>query len=592
MRMKKQLTTGRPRAWLLGWGLLGGLLAAVIALVSGGSPIVIAVAATAAVAIVVIVLGLIHPRLLARHRDTDALERAFGVPVLIELPRGSGAEATPVIMLSEVGTDVEAADPYRRLRSMLARLGQLGGLESDRARVVLVSSVPGTAAHEGLAVVANLALVAADTDQRVVVVEADLVDPVLDELLPVASAPGLADAVAGGRRRADGSFDTRHLLQATGRDGVSVVAQGNPVRRAGDVLGRLEEFFATVGGAHDLVMVHGPPVDRVDEVVELLAYVDQLVVVTGADVDPDHIDQVRRLVHGMGAPLVGIALTARRSATAPWTPAERPVMVPPPASDGLVGTPAAPDVPLSPALPDRLEVAAGLERTATQPAASSSARPPSLARSSDEQVWQEFGELLSGPAVAPPVTTPAVTDSGPISVEQALAEAVADGPESAPSRAPEPDVEETVRTPSAPAARRPPFPPSLLADLPPPAPTGATPPLSPHPTAVPGVESAPASSPDPDQADAADPPAVEAESAPGDTMAFESVSGPADDNGRTAVARPIDLTVELHRSVEKSDDTMPVIDDDSAADIDVLQDIQFDLLAELEDEDDVNPSRR
>ncbi len=160
-----------------------------------------------------------------------------------------------------------SAEPFRMLRLAI----DLRPRENGKLPIVFTSANAG----EGKSTVAaNYALVAAQNDRRVLLIDADLRKPSLHRLFGVRSAPGLTEVIAADTPYMDvvksvqTSPGTLHLLTA-----------GTPLPNAGDVVGS-SGTVALFGGAaeeYDLVVVDSPPVLSASDAATMASH-------TGADV--------------------------------------------------------------------------------------------------------------------------------------------------------------------------------------------------------------------------------------------------------------------------------------------------------------------
>ncbi|MEM9132543.1 MAG: hypothetical protein AAF962_00190 [Actinomycetota bacterium] len=331
MNSSREVTPARPvvMSTLPAVVAAAACLAAVSLLSSGPSWVLVAAPLAVFIAVFVVV-GLVWPGHLAAGRGPEVLEAAFGAPVLLALPRSGSGKATAPAMLIDGPVEGPVADAYRQLRSMLSRLddvqratAQHNGLPrrvDEVAPVVLVTATSEVGLDERLAAAGNLAIAAASASRQVTLVEADLVRPGLTRMFGIGAHPGVGDAGTSLGRRADGTPDLRPFLQPTIVPGLFGVGEGTQPTVPSNALSQIGRFMAALALDSDVVVVHGPPLDRLDDVIELLAYTDQLVVVAGPDAAVEQVRGVRRLVDQLHAPLAGVLLAPRARATAHWRP--------------------------------------------------------------------------------------------------------------------------------------------------------------------------------------------------------------------------------------------------------------------------------
>ena len=256
-----------------------------------------------------LVLGIVvafgWERLDHRVRAARELDRILGVPLLARIPKSPTLELDPGLR------ELPAADAEH---FQMARVS-LRYLDLDRElRTVLITSPD---AGDGKTTVAFcLALVAAASGERVLMIEADMRRPGL-AVLAEPSAAGLSGVLEG---RA--SFDDERL-------GVEVSAGAEGDTRVVDVLlagpapsnpTRLIESQAMVdlldevSEAYDLVVVDTPPASFLPDAVPLLGQVDGVVIVGGLGRDKwDQVEELRDHLRVLDAPVVGVIANFARS---------------------------------------------------------------------------------------------------------------------------------------------------------------------------------------------------------------------------------------------------------------------------------------
>jgi capsular exopolysaccharide synthesis family protein len=166
-----------------------------------------------------------------------------------------------------VGPAQPSAEPFRSLRLALelrteARRGNI---------VVFTSAHPG----EGKSTIAsNYALVASLTQQRVLLVDADLRHPALHELFNVPRAPGLVDALGDLATQAE----HRHRVRTLGH--LELLTAGREVPGIGDLMSsrRMAEVLDAASAEYDTVVVDTPPVLAVSDAAGIAARPDADVV--------------------------------------------------------------------------------------------------------------------------------------------------------------------------------------------------------------------------------------------------------------------------------------------------------------------------
>ena len=124
-------------------------------------------------------------------RTPDDVGQHLNLPVLGIVPRISGAQAsrTPCLVLPE-NSKTAPAEAYRNLRTNILFSGN-----GNKPRTIVVAS---TEPGEGKSLtVANLGMALAQAGQKVLLVDADLRDPMLHEVFGVDRNTGLSAVLAG-----------------------------------------------------------------------------------------------------------------------------------------------------------------------------------------------------------------------------------------------------------------------------------------------------------------------------------------------------------------------------------------------------------
>lgn len=207
-------------------------------------------------------------------------------------------EPTQTLALSEREEGSPFVEGYRVVRTALGY-----SWPEVQSRIVVVTS---TAPGEGKTLTAvNLALTLAATDERVLLVDADLRKPQTHARLKAREVPGLTDVLVGRvtaldaiQRRVAGS--ELHLLAA-----------GTHAPSPADLLTTkvLRSCLESLREAYDWIVVDTPPVAAVAEPLMLAPLSDGVVVVTGAEMVPrGAVQHTLERVAATGARILGIVL--------------------------------------------------------------------------------------------------------------------------------------------------------------------------------------------------------------------------------------------------------------------------------------------
>lgn len=162
-----------------------------------------------------------------------------------------------------------AAEAYRTLRANLI----FATLETP-AQAVLVAAP--SAAEDKSVALANLGVVLAQSEKRVLLVDADLRRPALHRLFGLEASPGLAEALAG-----SGDAPRR----GTGVPGLAVMTGGQAPSNPSDLLnsGRMKRLIQALRSEADYVLFDAPPMLAASDAAILASLVDAtlLVIVAG-----------------------------------------------------------------------------------------------------------------------------------------------------------------------------------------------------------------------------------------------------------------------------------------------------------------------
>jgi len=284
-----------------------------------------------------IALALVLERFDTRIRTKKAAERAFGLPVLAEIPfipkRKRGGLAA-VVPWRRSGEDVpvilpyfpRVSDSFRLLGAGISRaalMGRLGaggpwtgrtGGRNGLGAAILVTS-PGPAEGK-TTVVANLAMTFAQVGKKVLVLSCDFRRPHIHELFGVANTVGLVEALQSesGLPVLDG-----HIRQTPIRD-VRLVPSGAHPRNTAALLSsdRMRTALEEARREADIVLLDTAPLLASAEVTHLFPIVDAVVVVARAKrTTAELAERASELLKRLDAPVVGVALNGAMEVPVP-----------------------------------------------------------------------------------------------------------------------------------------------------------------------------------------------------------------------------------------------------------------------------------
>lgn len=279
------------------------------------------------------VIAFLLEQLDSGFRTTQQIERRFGVPVLATVPRADGELAASGLSgllhkLNPFGWLVRlfrrGAEPDRRM-SRTARVGmsrlvldkpfstfteairsfrmgiRFADIDRPQKVVLVTSALPG----EGKSTVAsNLAQHAANSGERVLLVDLDLRHPVLTSLC----AP---EATAGSVELLLGEADLKQVITKDPRSGLHFIPSPRraSLTHTAELLGsqRLKDLLAHLSDYYDLVVVDTSPLLPVVDGRALLDCVDPLaLVIRWEKTAKDAVDAALKQSLGAREKLVGV----------------------------------------------------------------------------------------------------------------------------------------------------------------------------------------------------------------------------------------------------------------------------------------------
>jgi len=189
-------------------------------------------------------------------QSINDVEHELGVPFLGGVPywAHSGLEKAirPIVTEENASGAIEA---YRALRtSLIASLGKIN------EKIVLVTSAD---SREGKTLTSlNIAIMIAQMDKKVLLVDLDLRRGRLHRSLGAAREPGMTDVLTS-------NGDLREAVQHTRIDGLSLIPTGSSIDNASELLqsADLVGLFSEIQEDYDYIMIDTSPVLRVTDTV-------------------------------------------------------------------------------------------------------------------------------------------------------------------------------------------------------------------------------------------------------------------------------------------------------------------------------------
>jgi capsular exopolysaccharide synthesis family protein len=246
-------------------------------------------------------------RLDSRIRSKATAEKAFGIPVVAEVPRAPNGSDGQLLARSQPSSPVVEA--YRGLRTYVA-LWSPDGKDDDGHRVILVTS---PSAGEGkTTTVANLAAMLAEIGRSVMIVSADLRRPRIHEFFDRPATPGIVDVLAA----VPGAPTFDDLDLRTSVRGVRLVPSGPPIENPAPLLEHAGDFLRAARKMADFVLVDTPPLLVANDAVDLARYADGVLLVARAGKTPiEAAEHSAEILERLEIPSVGVVLVASEEAS-------------------------------------------------------------------------------------------------------------------------------------------------------------------------------------------------------------------------------------------------------------------------------------
>lgn len=217
-----------------------------------------------------LVTALVRSSIDNKVRGEDDLRAVTDLPLLGGIAYDSSAADNP--LLSQTERQGPRAESFRQIRTNL----QFAGVGQQTKTILVTSSVPA----EGKTTTAiNLAIAVAQSGQSVILVDADLRRPRVDDYLGLERGAGLSTALVG-------QAEIEDLLQPYGSDRLYVMTSGQLPPNPSELLGSLSmaSLLDHLESSYDYVIIDAPPLLPVTDAAVLSQKVDGVVVVVGSQV--------------------------------------------------------------------------------------------------------------------------------------------------------------------------------------------------------------------------------------------------------------------------------------------------------------------
>jgi capsular exopolysaccharide synthesis family protein len=243
----------------------------------------------------------------SRIRSKSSAERAFGAPVVAEVP--TIAKSSQGQLLTRTQPTSSFMEAYRGLRTYVALWTPETG-EDDGHRVIVVTSP--TAGDGKTTSVAHLAAMLAEIGRSVLVVSADLRRPRVHEYFDRSGSPGLVEVLSG--KPGAPTFDDLDL--STSLRGVRLIRSGPAIENPAPLLEHAGDLLRAARGLADFVLVDTPPLLVANDAVDLARHADGVLLLARAGTTPiEAAERSAEQLARLEIPVVGVVLVASEAAS-------------------------------------------------------------------------------------------------------------------------------------------------------------------------------------------------------------------------------------------------------------------------------------
>lgn len=251
-------------------------------------------------------------RIDTKLRLRSSFERAFGLPVVAEVPKLTRRERkTPVVVSAAPGSG--AAEAFRSLRSTLLLMPGQPFSHDHTAHAPSGGSPPQvvllTSARSGAGkttAVVNLAAALAETGKSVLVLDFDLRRPGVAGMLDVPPGRGLSDILAAGHPQGLGLVVRPSMLP-----GVRVVTSGTALEHPAALLANAGPCVDAARKLAEIVLIDAPPLLSANDALDLIPHVDSVVVVArSGNTTAEQASRTTELLGRLNIPIIGLTLIA------------------------------------------------------------------------------------------------------------------------------------------------------------------------------------------------------------------------------------------------------------------------------------------
>ena len=228
-------------------------------------------------------------------RDTEELRKHFSKPIIAEIQsiggkakkknRGTDADRKTRLLFGNENIPFSTVEAYKSFRTALSFV-----ISTCDSRIVAMTSANPS---EGKSVtVANLAVAVAQTDKKVLLIDADMRKPVQHKCFRLSNKVGLSDVITG-----DKPLDKALNRNVTGS--LDVLTSGTIPPNPSELLAsrQMKELLETLKERYDMILIDCAPINVVSDVAGLSQEIAGVVMVVhyGFTTYPELDDAVNRL---------------------------------------------------------------------------------------------------------------------------------------------------------------------------------------------------------------------------------------------------------------------------------------------------------
>jgi len=235
----------------------------------------------------------------AVYSKEEAGHLAGNAPVLGVVPRiRSWKRRSDTVLATVDSRNSSVAEAYRSVRTSL----QFAGHDGDMKTILVTSPSAG----EGkTSTIANLGVVLAQADQRVVIVSCDLRRPRLGDFYGLSESPGFTSVILGRSSLGDA------IQTVEGIGNLFFVGSGDVPPNPTELLasGAAREIFTKLRQAFDIVLLDSPPLLPVTDAVIMARMADAtLLVIAAGETKRSQVEEAAEMLAQVDASRVGVIL--------------------------------------------------------------------------------------------------------------------------------------------------------------------------------------------------------------------------------------------------------------------------------------------